>query len=105
MNVPQLVGTAAIGAVAYEMLRANRATDLTKKSLSQNDGKTLLNCHEMGGCATMRKIQLDTPKNTANRDDRTGGPSLSGASQYVTTQFQREAHEDPGVALVAAAVA
>ena len=104
MNVPQLVGTAAIGAVAYEMLRANRATDLTKKSLRQNDGKTLLNCHE-SSCATMRKIQLDTPKNTANRDDRMGGPSLSGASQYVTTQFQREAHEDPGVALVAASVA
>ena len=104
MNVPSLVGTLSLAVVGYELLRPTSARDLTRSHHRKNDGKTARDCPQ-GGCRSeMRQIQLDTAMNTLHRDDRLGGTTLRGARQYVTSQYLREAHEHPGVALVAPSI-
>ena len=48
-----------------------------------------------------RQIWVDTPLNTVLRNDRLGMTTVEEASQYVRSQYAREASEHPGVRLVA----
>ena len=57
-------------------------------------------------CNPMWKaIHVDRAVNTTLRDDTLGGPTLTGAYNYVKTQYQKEARTNPGVLLVGHAVA
>ena len=95
MNVPSLTATLATGAVLYHMLKPMSATQVVQTSQSPG----WMGCNAK--YCDMDQTQVDRAVNTTLRDDTLGGPTLRGAKQYVTSMYQREASEHPGVHLVA----
>ena len=96
MSVISLAALGLGASTIYHLNRAPTSTDLVKKSLSKT-------CSTMGerehSCE--RQIWVDTPMNTVLRNDRLGMTTVEEASQYVMSQYAREASEHPGVRLVA----
>ena len=84
---------AAVGALA---LTAKILFNPARKSASQ----VTQVCQEKY-CAPTYQILVDTPKNTLMRDDRPTQPTLQAAYELTKNTFYQEAHEHPGVRLVA----
>ena len=94
-----VISLAALGlgmSTLYHMNRAPTPADLVKNSLSKT-------CKTFGDRehSCERQIWVDTPLNTWLRNDRLQMTSVEEASQYVRSQYAREASEHPGVRLVA----
>mgnify|MGYP004388941413 CR=1 FL=1 len=102
MNVPFLTASALGAFLLYEMNRGMTPREAATSALTP--GPMMGACTEKY-CPPNYLIHVDKPVNTVLRDDTLGGATLSGAYQYVKSQYLKEAREAPGVRLVAHTVA
>ena len=89
-----LVNVAALTAAA---LAARMMTNPASKSAARG---VTMTCQEKF-CAPTYQILVDSPQNTLMRDDRPTEPTIAAAYKLSKHTYYTEAHEHPGVRLVA----